>query len=140
MEEKKAARVRGGVLPTYAKKKNEDNIRRVNQVIDELRAEDHKINFETVARLSGVSRGTLYNNEELRDRIQRLRADGTDRQCQGLREKNERQAERLRDMRRQIVVLQEEKKKLIAQLIDCDMLRQENERLRQALRGENGRK
>jgi cell shape-determining protein MreC len=39
-------------------------------------------------------------------------------------------------MRCQIRTLKEEKKKLIAQLIDCDMLRKENERLRQVLREE----
>jgi hypothetical protein len=129
-------KARGGALPAYAKKRNEDNIRRVNKVIDELRADDRDINFETVARLSGVSRGTLYNNEELRERIRRLRDGGSDHQCRQLREKNKQQAKRLQDMRCQIRTLKEEKTKLIAQLIDCDMLRKENERLRQVLREE----
>ena len=121
-------------LSAYAKRKNETTIRQVNRVIDELHAQDEKINFEIVARLAGVSRGTLYNNEELRERIQQLRAGGTDQRCDMLREKNRRQEEKIRTMREQIRQLKEEKKKLIVQLIDYEELRRENERLRQMLR------
>lgn len=120
-------------LSDYAKKKNEQTIRTVNRVIDELYARDAKINFETVAKLAGVSRGTLYNNEELRDRIRRLRAGGTDQMCDVLKEKNRRQEEKLRTMRGRIRQLEEEKKKLIVQLIDYEDLCRENERLRQML-------
>ncbi len=120
-------------LSDYAKKKNEQTIRTVNRVIDELYARDAKINFEIVAKLAGVSRGTLYNNEELRDRIQRLRAGGTDQMCDVLKEKNRRQEEKLRTMRGRIRQLEEEKKKLIVQLIDYEDLCRENERLRQML-------
>lgn len=60
-------------LSTYAKKKNEETIRTVNRVIDELRAQGEEINFETVARNAGISRGTLYNNEELLRENERLR-------------------------------------------------------------------
>lgn len=120
-------------LTDYARKRNEENIRKVNRVIDELHAKDAEINFEVVARLAGVSRGTLYNNEELRDRIRRLRAGGTDQMCDVLREKNRRQEEKLRAMREQIRCLEEEKKKLIVQLIDYEELRRENERLRQTI-------
>lgn len=120
-------------LSTYAKKKNEETIRTVNRVIDELRAQGEEINFETVARNAGISRGTLYNNEELRDRISRLRAGGSDRMCDILREKNRRQEERMRAMRQQIRCLEEEKRKLIVQLIDHEELLRENERLRHAI-------
>lgn len=130
MAEQKGQRLQ---LTDYAKKKNEENIRKVNRVIDELHAKDAEINFEVVARLAGVSRGTLYNNEELRDRIRRLRAGGTDQMCDVLREKNRRQEEKLRAMREQIRCLEEEKKKLIVQLIDYEELRRENERLRQTI-------
>lgn len=133
MAEKKQNSQRAQGLSDYAKKKNEETIRTVNRVIDELHARDETINFEIVAKLSGVSRGTLYNNEELRDRIQRLRAGGTDQMCDVLREKNRRQEEKLRTMRGRIRQLEEEKKKLIVQLIDYEELRRENERLRQIL-------
>ena len=131
MEEKKPTGRRGQGLTDYAKKKNEETIQRVHRVIDELYAQEEQVNFETVARLAGVSRGTLYNNEELRDRIQRLRAGGTDQMCESLKEKNRRQEEKLRTMRGRIRQLEEEKKKLIVQLIDYEELRRENERLRQ---------
>lgn len=133
LAEKRQKGQRAQGLSDYAKKKNEQTIRAVNRVIDELYARDAKINFEIVAGLAGVSRGTLYNNEELRDRIQRLRAGGTDQMCDLLKEKNRRQEEKLRTMRGRIRQLEEEKKKLIVQLIDYEELRRENERLRRMM-------
>ena len=133
MSEEKQTTKQSKVLSEYAKKRNEETIRQVNRVIDELHAKDAEVNFEVVARLAGVSRGTLYNNEELRDRIRRLRAGGTDQMCDVLREKNRRQEEKMRTMREQIRCLEEEKKKLIVQLIDYEELRRENERLRHTI-------
>lgn len=133
MSEEKQNGQRTKGLSDYTKRKNEETIRAVNRVIDELHARDETINFEIVARLAGVSRGTLYNNEELRERIQRLRAGGTDQMCDVLREKNRRQEERLRTLRRQVRCLEEEKQKLLVQLIDHEELRKENERLRQMI-------
>ena len=130
LAEKNETTRRAQGLTEYTKMKNEQTIREVNRVIDDLYARNEKINFEIVAKLSGVSRGTLYNNEELRDRIQRLRAGGTDELCDVLKEKNRRQEEKLRKMRKEIRQLQEDKKKLIVQLIDYEDLRRENERLR----------
>lgn len=124
---------RSDALLAYAKKKKEETIKQVNAAIDELREQGAEINFESVARYAGVSRGTLYNNEQLRDRISQLRAYGSDNLCDTLREKNRRQEERLRALREQIHRLEEEKEKLIVQLIDCEELRKENERLRRAL-------
>ena len=121
-------------LTDYAKMRNEMNIRKVNRVIDELRAKDEKINFEIVAKRAGVSRGTLYNNEELRDRIRRLRSGGTDQMCDVLKERNRSQEEKLRMMREQIRCLEEEKRKLIVQLIDYEELCRENERLRRTIK------
>ena len=95
--------------------------------------EKNKELSETVAKLAGVSRGTLYNNEALRDRIRHLRAGGTDQMCDVLREKNRRQEERLRVLRRQVRCLEEEKQKLLVQLIDHEELRRENERLLQMI-------
>lgn len=133
MADRRQTEQRAQGLSEYAKKKNETNIRKVNRVIDELHARDAEINFEVVARLAGVSRGTLYNNEQLRDRIRRLRAGGTDQMCDVLREKNRRQEEKLRTMREQIRCLEEEKKKLIVQLIDYEEVCRENERLRHTI-------
>ena len=133
MAEKKQNDQRAQALSDYAKRKNEATIRQVNRVIDELHERDAQINFETVAKLAGVSRGTLYNNEELRDRIQRLRDGGNDQMCDVLKEKNRRQEERLRALRKQVKCLEEEKQKLLVQLLDHEELRLENERLRNML-------
>lgn len=133
MAEKKPNGQRAQALSDYAKRKNESTIRQVNRVIDELYERDAQINFEIVAKLAGVSRGTLYNNEELRDRIIRLRAGGTDQMCDVLKERNRRQEERLRVLRKQVKCLEEEKQKLLVQLLDHEELRLENERLRNML-------
>ena len=111
-------------LVAYAREKNRHTIETVNRVIDELHAQDAPINFEIVAKMAGVSRGTLYNNRELSERIRRLRAGGTDADCDILREKNRAQEKKLRDLRRQIRCLEEEKKKLIVQLLDHEELKQ----------------
>lgn len=124
---------RTAALCLYAKKRNEATLRLVHTAIDGLVARDAAVNFEAVARTAGVSRGTLYNNEELRERICRLRAGKTDTLCDALREKNIRQEKKLHALRQQIRRLEEEKEKLIVQLIDFEMLRKENERLKQAL-------
>lgn len=131
--EKKQNGQRTQALSDYAKRKNEANIKKVNGVIDELCARDMQINFEIVAKHAGVSRGTLYNNAVLRERIQCLRDGGTDDRCNVLKEKNRRQEERLRALRRQIRCLEEEKKKLLVQLLDHEELRRENERLRRMI-------
>lgn len=120
-------------LSTYARQRSEETVRCVNEVIDELRAQNLPVNFETVAKRSGVSRGTLYNHRELSERIRCLRDNGTDTAGERLREENRRQQEKMRGLRARIRCLEEEKKKLIVQLIDHEELRRENERLRQRI-------
>ena len=133
MAERYEENVRTAALCLYAKQKNEATIRLVNAAIDRLLEQHALINFEAVARAAGVSRGTLYNNAELRERIRRLRANAGDRTCDALREKNLRQEKKLRALREQIRCLEEEKEKLIVQLIDVEMVRKENELLKRAL-------
>lgn len=133
MTEKNAESARTAALCLYAKRRNEATIRLVNTAIDGLLEQDAAINFKVVARAAGVSRGTLYNNEVLRERICRLRANNGDRACDVLREKISQQEKKLRALREQIRCLEEEKEKLIVQLIDSEMLRKENERLKRAL-------
>ena len=133
MAERENQNARTAALRLYAKRKNEATIQHVNAVIDGLLEAHAAINFEAVARTAGVSRGTLYNNEELRERIRRLRANDGDQTCALLREKNLRQEQKLRALREQIRSLEEEKEKLIVQLIDFEMVQKENERLRRAL-------
>ena len=133
-KEQKGQKTGAAGLNAYAKQKNRQTIETVNRVLDELNAQDAPVNFEIVAKLAGVSRGMLYNNQELCERIRRLREGSTQQSCDTLREKNRRQEEKMHAMRRQIRSLEDEKKKLIVQLLDHEQLRRENDRLREVLR------
>ena len=61
-------------LQTYAEKRKKETATCVNQVIDRMKGQQETINFSTVAKRSGVSRGTLYNNDLVRERIMSLRS------------------------------------------------------------------
>ena len=56
-----------------ARKKSEQTLDKVNQTIKTLIKNKEVINFNTVAISSGVSKSYLYNNIELRTRIDALR-------------------------------------------------------------------
>ena len=60
-------------LETYYKKKTEVAINKVNITIDELRKNGRKINFNVVAKESGVAKTFLYENTEIKEKIQTLR-------------------------------------------------------------------
>lgn len=60
-------------LKEYAKKKTQLTLEKVDKAIRELSLNEGKINFNSVSNLSGVSKTFLYNNEEVRKRIEELR-------------------------------------------------------------------
>ncbi|KFX54216.1 transposase [Clostridium botulinum] len=60
-------------LKEYAKHKSEMTLEKVDKAIRELSLTEHKINFNSVSQLSGVSKTYLYNNEEVKNRIEELR-------------------------------------------------------------------
>jgi predicted nuclease with TOPRIM domain len=57
----------------YAKRKKEETVEKVEQAIKQLIQQNEKINFNTVTKAAGVSKSYLYNQTELRDRIETLR-------------------------------------------------------------------
>lgn len=57
----------------YAKKKKEETVEKVEQAIKQLVQQNEKINFNTVTMAAGVSKSYLYNQTELRERIETLR-------------------------------------------------------------------
>lgn len=61
-------------IKAHAKAKNKATIDKVNKAIDKLKRKGKPINFETVCKEAGVSRATLYNNPQLKERILSLRA------------------------------------------------------------------
>ncbi|MGY5239595.1 DUF6262 family protein [Clostridium tertium] len=60
-------------LKEYAKHKSEMTLEKVYKAIRELSLTEQKINFNSVSQLSGVSKTYLYNNEEVKNRIEELR-------------------------------------------------------------------
>ncbi|MEH7548071.1 MULTISPECIES: DUF6262 family protein [Bacillaceae] len=57
----------------YAKKKKEETVEKVEQAIKQLIKQNEKINFNTVTSAAGVSKSYLYNQPEIRERIETLR-------------------------------------------------------------------
>ncbi|MGL4656083.1 MAG: DUF6262 family protein [Sarcina sp.] len=66
-------------LKEYAKNKSKMTIEKVDKAIRELSLNEQKINFNSVSQLSGVSKTFLYNNEEIKSRIEELRQKQTSR-------------------------------------------------------------
>lgn len=60
-------------LKEYAKQRSQMALDKVDKAIRELSLTEQKINFNSVAQLSGVSKTFLYNNQEIKKRIEELR-------------------------------------------------------------------
>ena len=132
MTEKQAS-----VLQAHNERRNHDTIERVNRAIDNLKKCGAVINFETVAKEAGVTRATLYNNLALKERIMGLRAVA---RCPAAEIKKQKPKEAVSALRARVRKLEEDKKNLIAQLVDYEETKAENERLRrQLLKGVNDR-
>ena len=132
MTEKQAS-----VLQAHNERRNHDTIERVNRAIDNLKKCGAVINFETVAKEAGVSRATLYNNHALNERILGLRAVA---RCPAAEIKKQKPKDAVSALRARVRKLEEDKKNLIAQLVDYEETKAENERLRrQLLKGVNDR-
>ena len=123
----------------YAAKsaKNKETIDKVNKAIDKLKRKNKPINFETVCKEAGVSRATLYNNAQLKERILSLRAiskaSPLDDVVAVKKDKLQLKDEKINALREQVKKLEEDKKKLIVQLVDYEELKSENERLKKQL-------
>ena len=106
-------------LKKYAKEKTQLTLDKVDKAIRELSLTDQKINFNSVSNLSGVSKTFLYNNEDIRKRIEELR-DKQVSQSMNKRAKYDKTA-RSKDIiimakDKKIKELEEENKKLKEQL------------------------
>lgn len=60
-------------LKEYAQNKSKITLEKVDKTIRELSLGEQKINFNSVSNLSGVSKTFLYNNTEIKNRIEELR-------------------------------------------------------------------
>jgi predicted nuclease with TOPRIM domain len=66
-------------LKEYAKNKSKLTLEKVDIAIRELSLTEQKINFNSVSQLSGVSKTFLYNNGDIKKRIEELRDKQTSR-------------------------------------------------------------
>lgn len=60
-------------LKQYAQEKTKIALEKVDKAIKELSLKGERINFNSVMIASGVSKAFLYNNEEVKERIELLR-------------------------------------------------------------------
>ena len=67
-------------LKEHAKKRTEIAKHKVDKAIRFLSLQDKKINFNAVKEESGVSKSFLYQNQEIRDRIESLRKKQIDQE------------------------------------------------------------
>lgn len=124
---KKMTEKQVSVLQVHNDRRHFDTVERVNQAIDCLKAREMPINFETVAKEAGVSRATLYNNQALKERVMDLRAVT---HCSTTENKKKKPQSTVSALRARIRKLEEDKKNLIAQLVDYEEIKAENKRLR----------
>lgn len=124
-------------IKAYAEQKNRETIEKVSKAIDKLKRKNKPINFETVSKEAMVARATLYNNPQLKERILSLRSISKGVPLDDIvavkKDKIQLQKEKVITLREKIKQLEDDKKKLIAQLIDHEELKEENERLKRQL-------
>ena len=124
-------------IKAHAVAKNKATIDKVNKAIDKLKRKNKPINFETVCKEAGVSRATLYNNAQLKERILSLRAISKASPLEDIiavkKDKMQLKDDKIATLRMQVKKLEEDKEKLIIQLVDYEELKSENERLKKQL-------
>ena len=62
---KKVPESQVSALKEHNAQKKQNTAERVNEAIDKLKRQNATINFETVAKVAGVSRATLYGAESI---------------------------------------------------------------------------
>lgn len=121
----------------FQRQKDKETIDKVSKAIDKLKRKNKPINFETVSKEAGVSRATLYNNAQVKERILSLRAiskaSPLDDVIAVKKDKIQLKDEKIATLRKQVKKLEDDKKKLIVQLVDYEELKSENERLKKQL-------
>ena len=125
-------------IKAHAEARNKATIDKVNKAIDRLkRKKNITINFESASKEAGVARATLYNNAQLKERILSLRAISKASPLEDViavkKDKLQLKDDKIAALRLQVKKLEEDKEKLIIQLVDYEELKSENERLKKQL-------
>ena len=126
-------------IKSHAEARNKATIDKVNKAIDRLkRKKNITINFESVSKEAGVARATLYNNAQLKERILSLRAISKASPLENIvavkKDRIKLKDEKIAALRLRVQKLEQDKEKLIEQLVDYEELRFENERLKSKLK------
>jgi len=74
MSDETAIRSNTAGLLAHAQRKSEEAQKRVHQAIDQLLREQQIVNFNTVAKTANVTKSYLYAHQDVRERIEALRA------------------------------------------------------------------
>jgi len=124
-------------IKAHAEQRNKETLEKVHKAIDKLKRKNKPINFETVAKEAEVTRSTLYNNAQLKERILSLRAVSKSsprgNEVATKKDKIQLQGEKITALREKVIQLEEDKKKLIVQLVNYEELKEENEQLKRQL-------
>lgn len=126
-------------LKSYVEQRSKEILLKVTNAIEKLTSNDIPITFEAVAKAAGVSRGTLYNNTQIKEQILKLRirgkSDSLDAADSIRKTKVQLQKEQILALRKRVNQLEKDKKNLIVQLVDLEAIKEENVHLKNVLRG-----
>ena len=106
-------------LNDLAKNKCSRTKQKVDEALQYLESHGHDINFNSVAKISGLSKTTLYNNPDIRARIESIRdiPSGKSIMAQNKLVRSEKNSKAIiESLKRKNLALQEENKKLREQL------------------------
>ncbi len=70
-------------LAAHARQRSEEKQKRVDEAITRLLREQQAINFNSVAKAAGVSKAYLYSQPLLRERVEALRQQETEKLVRG---------------------------------------------------------
>jgi len=131
---KKVPESQVSALKEHNSQRKQNTAERVNKAIDKLKRKNAPINFETVAKEAGVSRATLYNNPNLKERIMGLRAivvsPSPPNDALPQKTKEQQLKETITSLKARVRQLEDDKRKLVEQLVSFEELKAENERLK----------
>ena len=125
-----------GLLRYSEQRKKETEIK-VRNTLDKMKREGRDINYEAVALEAGVSRATLYNNNDLREEIALIKNEEVERRKKKLvneeKDKIKCLDSKVAELRSIINKLEIDKKNLIVQLVDMEHLKDQNQQLKKRL-------
>jgi cell shape-determining protein MreC len=110
-------------LLVHAQRKSEAAQKRVHQAIDQLLREEQTVNFNTVAKAAHVTKSYLYAHQDVRERIEALRAQQGQERLE--RQRAERQQHQARTDKTKDVLLAAKDRRITALEVENRQLKEE---------------